>query len=103
MKMALESRDLFQKEMANRGIDNQITTEITLIKNYYLAETYHQQYLDKNPFGYCGLKGSGVACPLVLKKKNKDWVKLIKLNSIESYLNTCDKLYLDFLICSNKL
>merc|ERR1712178_82458 len=71
-KESLDSRDLFQKEMASRGIDNKITTEIGMIKNFYLGELYHQQYLDKNPFGYCGLRGSGVACPLPLKKKNKN-------------------------------
>ena len=36
-----------------------ITTEISLIKNYYLAEEYHQQYLAKHPNGYCGLGGTG--------------------------------------------
>ena len=72
LKAAIDSRDLFQKEMGARGIDNKITTEIGMIKNYYLAETYHQQYLDKNPMGYCGLRGSGVACPLPLKKNNKN-------------------------------
>ncbi len=36
-----------------------ITTEISLIKNYYFAEEYHQQYLAKNPNGYCGLGGTG--------------------------------------------
>merc|ERR1712183_67538 len=70
LKAAMDSKDLFQKEMSSRGIDNEITTEIAMIKKYHLAELYHQQYLDKNPFGYCGLKGTNVACPLPLKKKN---------------------------------
>merc|ERR1711893_253551 len=69
LKSALESRDLFQKEMASRGIDNKISTEIGMIKNFYLGELYHQQYLDKNPFGYCGLKGSGVASVAVEEEK----------------------------------
>ena len=40
-----------------------ITTEISIIQDYYLAETYHQQYLAKNPQGYCGIGGTGVCFP----------------------------------------
>jgi peptide-methionine (S)-S-oxide reductase len=44
----------------------QITTEIGPAREFYFAESYHQQYLAKNPAGYCGLGGSGVACPIGL-------------------------------------
>ena len=43
-----------------------ITTEIVDAPAFYYAEDYHQQYLDKNPHGYCGLGGTGVACPIGL-------------------------------------
>lgn len=48
-------------EKAGRG---PITTEIKPLERFYYAEAYHQQYLDKNPNGYCGLKGTGVVCPI---------------------------------------
>lgn len=51
----------FQKALATAGL-GKITTEITSAKTFYLAEDYHQQYLAKNPGGYCGLKGTGVVC-----------------------------------------
>jgi peptide-methionine (S)-S-oxide reductase len=41
-----------------------VTTEIVDVGEFYYAESYHQQYLDKNPGGYCGLGGTGVSCPL---------------------------------------
>ncbi|TRY86959.1 hypothetical protein DNTS_000649 [Danionella cerebrum] len=47
-----------------------ITTEISMVKEFYYAEDYHQQYLSKNPDGYCGLNGTGVSCPIGLKIKN---------------------------------
>ncbi|KAI7800008.1 mitochondrial peptide methionine sulfoxide reductase [Triplophysa rosa] len=47
-----------------------ITTEIAMVKEFYYAEDYHQQYLSKNPNGYCGLDGTGVSCPIGLKSKN---------------------------------
>lgn len=43
-----------------------VTTEITSAKPFYFAEDYHQQYLEANPFGYCGLAGTGVSCPVGL-------------------------------------
>ena len=46
---------------AHRG---SISTEIRPAGEFYYAEDYHQQYLDKNPGGYCGLGGTGVACPI---------------------------------------
>ena len=58
IKQAINSKEKFQNILrANKFGD--ITTEISLIKNYYFAEEYHQQYLAKNPNGYCGLGGTG--------------------------------------------
>lgn len=51
----------FQLALAAAGL-GAITTEVTSDKTFYLAEGYHQQYLAKNPSGYCGLKGTGVVC-----------------------------------------
>jgi peptide-methionine (S)-S-oxide reductase len=59
------SRALFQKELAKNGMD-EITTEIVDAPPFYYAEDYHQQYLAKNPNGYCGLGGTGVSCPIGL-------------------------------------
>ncbi len=60
---ALASRDIYQHALgvAGRGA---ITTEITRAGDFYFAEAYHQQYLAKNPRGYCGIDGTGVSCPL---------------------------------------
>ena len=67
LKVALESRDTYQKELVKNNFkaDNleSITTEIEPVKNYYLAEEYHQQYLAKNPNGYCGIGGTGCSFP----------------------------------------
>jgi peptide-methionine (S)-S-oxide reductase len=57
------SRERFQAELANAGY-GQITTEIADAGPFYYAEPYHQQYLAKNPNGYCGLGGTGVSCPV---------------------------------------
>ena len=59
---ALASRDAYQKSLAEAGY-GPITTEIREAPIFYYAEEYHQQYLAKNPGGYCGLGGTGVACP----------------------------------------
>jgi peptide-methionine (S)-S-oxide reductase len=59
------SRDAFQKNLAEAGY-GPITTEIAEAGPFYYAEPYHQQYLAKNPNGYCGLGGTGVACPVGL-------------------------------------
>jgi peptide-methionine (S)-S-oxide reductase len=59
------SRDAYQ-EMLTRSGHGQITTEIAKAGPFYYAEDYHQQYLAKNPGGYCGLGGTGVACPVGL-------------------------------------
>jgi peptide-methionine (S)-S-oxide reductase len=61
-KAALASRDAFQAALAAKGF-GKITTEIKPAGEFYYAEDYHQQYLAKNPGGYCGLGGTGVACP----------------------------------------
>jgi peptide-methionine (S)-S-oxide reductase len=57
------SRDRFQRELAAAGY-TKITTEILPASEFYYAEEYHQQYLAKNPGGYCGLGGTGVSCPV---------------------------------------
>jgi peptide-methionine (S)-S-oxide reductase len=57
------SRDLFQKQLSGAGY-SAITTEIVPAPEFYYAEDYHQQYLAKNPDGYCGLGGTGVTCPV---------------------------------------
>ena len=60
---ALESRDAYQRVLTAAG-HGDITTEILDAPTFYYAEEYHQQYLAKNPGGYCGLGGTGVACPV---------------------------------------
>jgi peptide-methionine (S)-S-oxide reductase len=61
--LAMESRDAYAQRLqqANYG---EITTEIADAPQFYYAEDYHQQYLAKNPNGYCGLGGTGVSCPI---------------------------------------
>jgi peptide-methionine (S)-S-oxide reductase len=61
------TRDAFQQELAAAGY-SEITTEIAEAGPFFYAEPYHQQYLAKNPNGYCGLGGTGVACPVGLTK-----------------------------------
>jgi peptide-methionine (S)-S-oxide reductase len=56
------SRDAYQRQLSGSGY-GAITTEITPAPAFYFAEDYHQQYLHKNPNGYCGHGGTGVACP----------------------------------------
>ncbi len=60
---AERSRDTFQRELTAAGY-GQITTELAQAGEFYYAEPYHQQYLAKNPNGYCGLGGTGVSCPV---------------------------------------
>jgi peptide-methionine (S)-S-oxide reductase len=57
------SRAMYQAELARAGY-GEITTELTAAGPFYYAEDYHQQYLAKNPNGYCGLGGTGVSCPI---------------------------------------
>lgn len=59
------SKAAYQAALSAHGL-GAITTEIAPAKNFYFAEAYHQQYLAKNPGGYCGLGGSGVSCPIGL-------------------------------------
>jgi peptide-methionine (S)-S-oxide reductase len=61
-KLAEASRDAYQRALEKAG-HGRITTEILEAPDFYYAEDYHQQYLAKNPWGYCGLGGTGVACP----------------------------------------
>lgn len=60
--VALETRDVYQQALTKAGF-GRITTEIAPLRNYNRAEDYHQDYLKKNPQGYCGLGGTGVAYP----------------------------------------
>jgi peptide-methionine (S)-S-oxide reductase len=62
-RAAEASRNAFQAELQKSGY-GAITTEIAEAPEFYYAEGYHQQYLAKNPSGYCGLGGTGVSCPV---------------------------------------
>ena len=62
LNLAKESMEIYQKELEKNNF-HKITTEIDVIKNYFLAEEYHQQYLAKNPNGYCGIGGTGCSFP----------------------------------------
>ncbi|XP_031137337.1 peptide methionine sulfoxide reductase MsrA 1 isoform X1 [Sander lucioperca] len=66
-ELALRSKVAFQQELDKKGY-GRITTEIREGQPFYYAEDYHQQYLKKVPIGYCGLKGTGVSCPIGAKK-----------------------------------
>jgi peptide-methionine (S)-S-oxide reductase len=57
------SHELFQDKLKASGYGD-ITTEIAPMGEWYYAEPYHQQYLAKNPNGYCGIGGTGVSCPI---------------------------------------
>ncbi|CDM94659.1 peptide-methionine (S)-S-oxide reductase MsrA [Limnospira fusiformis KN01] len=61
-RLALASRDRYQQALSAASY-GEITTEIAPAQEFYYAEAYHQQYLGKNPNGYCGLGGTGVGCP----------------------------------------
>ena len=62
-ELAKASLSAYQASLAEHGLDS-ITTEILPAADFYYAEIYHQQYLAKNPNGYCGLGGTGVNCPI---------------------------------------
>jgi peptide-methionine (S)-S-oxide reductase len=64
-RAAEESRAMYQARLAAAGY-GEITSELVEAGPFYYAEPYHQQYLQKNPNGYCGLGGTGVACPVGL-------------------------------------
>ncbi|MFA7414018.1 MAG: peptide-methionine (S)-S-oxide reductase MsrA [Rhizobium sp.] len=61
---AIRVRDAYQAALVAAGRKNTVTTQIALAGEFYYAEDYHQQYLAKNPDGYCGLRGTGVSCPV---------------------------------------
>jgi len=63
LRAAERSRDAFQQRLSAAGF-GRITTEILPAPEFFYAEDYHQQYLAKNPDGYCGLGGTGVTCPV---------------------------------------
>jgi peptide-methionine (S)-S-oxide reductase len=67
-RAALASQEVFQKALRAKGFGS-ITTEIREAPTFYYAEDYHQQYLAKNPGGYCGLGGTGVSCPVGMLAK----------------------------------
>lgn len=100
--MAEKTRAIYQANLKAAGIADPITTEIAPLKNYTSAEDYHQDYLEKNPMGYCGLGGIGVAyvdltlpargeqhhsTPLIAKttESEQNWQQ-IKLNSKEQLI-----------------
>jgi peptide-methionine (S)-S-oxide reductase len=60
---ALKSKEIYQAELSKAGL-GEISTEIDQAPTVYFAEAYHQQYLAKNPEGYCGIGGTGVTCPI---------------------------------------
>jgi peptide-methionine (S)-S-oxide reductase len=65
LEAAQASRQMFAERLKEAGYDD-ITTEIAPAGDFYYAEPYHQQYLAKNPNGYCGIGGTGVSCPIGL-------------------------------------
>jgi len=64
-RIAKETREAFAPKLRAAGYGD-ISTEIVQLGDYYFAEDYHQQYLAKNPSGYCGIGGTGVSCPVGL-------------------------------------
>jgi peptide-methionine (S)-S-oxide reductase len=64
-RMAMESREIYGRVLSEEGHDA-ITTDIADLREFYYAEDVHQQYLAKNPDGYCGVGGTGVSCPIGL-------------------------------------
>jgi len=63
LKNVESTRDKYNKLLINKGYDA-VKTEVRLLDQFYYAEDYHQQYLARNPNGYCGLRGTGVSCEL---------------------------------------
>ncbi len=66
LEAAETSATVYQQQLATAGF-GEITTEIAPLTTFYYAEPYHQQYLAKNPAGYCGIGGTGVSCPIGLR------------------------------------
>lgn len=67
LELALSSKEVFQPVLNEAGY-GEITTEILDSGEFYYAEEYHQQYLAKNPNGYCGMGGTGASCPIGVSK-----------------------------------
>jgi len=63
LEQAERSREAYQQALKAGGVSAAITTEIRQLETFYFAEDYHQQYLAKNPAGYCGIGGTGISCP----------------------------------------
>ncbi len=63
LELAEQSKAAYQRALADAGHGGPITTEVLPAPEFFYAEDYHQQYLAKNPDGYCGIGGTGVACP----------------------------------------
>jgi peptide-methionine (S)-S-oxide reductase len=70
-ELAEASRAAYAERLAKAGYP-EITTEIEQAGPFYYAEDYHQQYLEKNPWGYCGLGGTGVSCPVGLAAASRE-------------------------------
>ena len=70
-RIAEASRDAYDERLREAGY-GEITTEIAQAGPFYYAEDYHQQYLEKNPWGYCGLGGTGVSCPVGIGASSAD-------------------------------
>ena len=66
LALAEQSKAAYQDALKAGGVASTITTEIRKLDSFYFAEDYHQQYLAKNPAGYCGIGGTGVSCPVGL-------------------------------------
>ena len=64
LAVAKASRDAYDRALKDAGRQADVTTEIAEAGPFYYAESYHQQYLAKNPSGYCGIGGTGVSCPM---------------------------------------
>ena len=62
LSLANKMKNIYQSQLINNNL-NKITTEIDILKNFFIAEEYHQQYLAKNPNGYCGIGGTGCTFP----------------------------------------
>lgn len=65
LESAMRMREVFQAALKAAGRTSKVTTEIATAGEFYYAEDYHQQYLARNPAGYCGLRGTGIACPVL--------------------------------------
>ena len=69
LDIAVASKRGFEPHLRSAGF-GPITTEIVMAPEYFVAEEYHQRYLEKNPTGYCGIGGTGVSCPIGLLQNN---------------------------------